>query len=139
MTIHLIKLAVGVDDAAHLRALQLNRLQSFGEIFHRTRMRPKRQDALLDGGSIYWVIHGSIAARQKLLAIREDEDEDGRACCRLVLDRQLVETCRQPRRAFQGWRYLETADAPADLSETAGTGDPLPPEMIEELKRLGLW
>lgn len=138
-TIHLIKLAVGVDDVAHLRALQHHRLQSFGEIFHRTRMRPKRQEALLDGGSIYWVIRGAIAARQRLLALRDASDEDGRPCCRLILDHQLIETCRQPRRAFQGWRYLETADAPADLTQNAGNGDPLPPDLIEELKRLGLW
>lgn len=139
MTIHLIKLAVGVDDVAHLRALQHHRLQSFGEIFHRTRMRPKRHDALLDGGSIYWVIRGSIAARQRLLALQDDSDEDDHPCCRLVLDHQLVETCHHPKRAFQGWRYLEPADAPADLSETAGNDGALPPDLIEELKRLGLW
>lgn len=139
MTIHLIKLAVGVEDVAHLQALQQQRLQTFGEIFHRTRMCPKRQDALLDGGSIYWVIHGSIAARQTLTAIREDSDEEGRPCCRLRLDPRLIETERHPKRAFQGWRYLEPADAPPDLGQTVSTGDPLPPEMIEELKRLGLW
>ncbi|MDR3438202.1 DUF1489 domain-containing protein [Telmatospirillum sp.] len=139
MTIHLIKLAVGVDDAAHLRALQSRRLQSFGEVFHRTRMRPKRQDALLDGGSIYWVIRGAIAARQRLLALRDDNDEDGRPCCRLILDHQLIETQRQTRRAFQGWRYLDAADAPADLSEPTGGNDELPADLIEELKRLGLW
>ena len=139
MTIHLIKLAVGVDDAAHLRALQSHRLQSFGEIFHRTRMRPKRQTELLNGGSIYWVIRGNIAARQKLLELRDDSDEMDRPCCRLILDPLLIETSRHPRRAFQGWRYLEAGDAPADLTDLAGKGDPLPPDLIEELKRLGLW
>ncbi|HXP95401.1 MAG TPA: DUF1489 domain-containing protein [Telmatospirillum sp.] len=139
MPLHLIKLAVGVDDPTHLRALQARRLQSFGDVFHRTRMRPKRQPELLDGGSIYWVIRGAIAARQRLLALQDDNDEEGRSCCRLVLDPQLVETFRHPRRAFQGWRYLETADAPADLAETAGQDGQLPPDLIEELKRLGLW
>jgi hypothetical protein len=56
-----------------------------------------------------------------------------------MLAPQLVETCRHPRRAFQGWRYLDVADAPADLAETAGKDGPLPPDLIEELKRLGLW
>ena len=138
MTIHLIKLAVGVTDLGHMRSLQARRLHAFGEVCHRTRMRPKRQAELLDGGSIYWVIRGSVAARQRLLDLAEESDDEGRRRCRLRLDPVLVETRRHPQRAFQGWRYLDPDAAPADLAGTAGDGDALPAELAEELKRLGL-
>jgi hypothetical protein len=138
MTIHLIKLSVGVTDVAHLQSIQSRRLEATGQVFHRTRMWPKRQADLLDGGSIYWVIRGSVLARQRVLGLHDDIDEDGQRRCRLELDRKLVETCRQPQRAFQGWRYLDPAAAPADLADTAGQGDELPPHLVEELKRLGL-
>jgi hypothetical protein len=138
MTIHLIKLAVGVTDVAHLRLLQAHRLDAFKEVFHRTRMRPKRHDELLDCGSLYWVIRGVVAARQRVLGLHDDHDEEGRPCCRIELDATLVETHRQPRKAFQGWRYLDPAAAPPDLTGPAGQGDDLPPEMVAELKRLGL-
>lgn len=138
MTVHLIKLAVGAEDVADLRAFQSRRLEACGEVFHKTRMRPKREAELLDGGSLYWVIHGAVAVRQRVLALHEDSDEEGRPCCRLQLDPEVVETRRQPRRAFQGWRYLEPADAPPDLSGNAGDDGDLPLEMIAELTRLGL-
>jgi hypothetical protein len=42
-----------------------------------------------------------------------------------------------PRRAFQGWRYLEAADAPPDLEGEAASGD-LSDAMRADLAALGL-
>jgi Uncharacterized conserved protein len=133
--IHLIKLAVGCDSIDVLRDFQAQRLRDTGEVFHLTRMMPKRRDELTVGGSIYWVIKGQIAARQPVLEVRDDQDDEGSPRCRLVLGAQVVEVERRPCKAFQGWRYLEPDDAPPD--RRAGEGKP-PPEMAEELRRLGL-
>lgn len=134
--VHLIKLAVGVDDVAHFRALQAARLTRAGEIVHVTRHRPKRAAELLDGGSLYWVIGGQVRARQSLLALRPVPDDEGKTRCALVLDPDLIETEALPFRAFQGWRYLDPPRAPADVSG-APDGE-LPAGMARELRALGV-
>ena len=120
MTLHLIKLCVGADSIEDLadwqkkRAAQRKKKDGSGDIMHITRMTPKRADELLKGGSLYWVIKGQIAVRQKLLALKPVVRE-GVPHCALVLDPKLVPTARRTHRAFQGWRYFEPADAPRDL------------------------
>jgi hypothetical protein len=133
--LHLVKLAVGCDGIDMLRAFQAERLRSHGSVFHLTRMVPKRADELTDGGSLYWVVKGQIAARQRILAVTTEPDDEGRSRCRLTLDAQVIEVRSRPMKAFQGWRYLKPEDAPAD--RTDGEAEP-PPEMAEELRRLGL-
>lgn len=133
--LNLIKLAVGCDDIDMLRAFQEQRLRAHGSNFHLTRMMPKRAEELCDGGSIYWVIKGQLAARQPILEVLADQDDEGRARCRLILGPEVTEVQPRPMRPFQGWRYLETKDAPPD--RTPGDSEP-PPEMAEELRRLGL-
>src|SRR5258706_11239010 len=98
-------------------------------------MTPKRADEVLDGGSLYWVIKGQIAARQKLLAFRSVK-KNGVPHCGLVYDKELVPVTLRPRRAFQGWRYLEAKDAPPDLAKTRGAKG-LPEALQRELA--GLW
>jgi hypothetical protein len=102
-------------------------------------MVPKRQDEVLDGGSLYWVIKGMIQVRQRIVGFRDGAKADGTRCCLIMLDHHLQMVRPAPRRAFQGWRYLDPADAPADLT---GTGDgefkDLPPKMRRELVELGL-
>ena len=143
MSLHLIKLSVGAGRVADLAAWQAGRLAEAtraghaDELYHITRMVPKRRDELLDGGSIYWVIKGVIRARQKLLDIRPFVDNEGTRRCRLVLDPELVRTERRERRAFQGWRYFESKDAPRD-ARGAASDDGMPEEMREELEKLGL-
>lgn len=44
----------------------------------------------------------------------------------------------QPRRAFQGWRYLTSTDAPADISSNSSGIMSLPVELRRELADLGL-
>jgi len=112
MTLHLIKLSVGVDDVDHLARIQAQRLADARrqgvapELKHVTRHTPRQADAIIDGGSIYWVIKGFIRARQRIVAIRPFDRRDGRPACALVLDAKLVRTELRSFRPFQGWRYL---------------------------------
>ena len=146
MTIHLIKLSVGTDSIEDLAGWQTERLaqmKAAGEkkprLFHRTGQKPKRDADLMDGGSIYWVIKGVIQARQTLTGFGEGVRPDGRACCLILLERELVPVRPTPRRAFQGWRYLEADAAPPDLDgRTAGDITGMPPQMRKELAELGL-
>jgi hypothetical protein len=136
MTLNLLKLCVGVAEVDELVDWQRRRLKAERRLYHTTRMIPRRREELLDGGSLYWVIKGQVQCRQRLTDIVPFTDDEGIGRCRLMLDPEIVLTRSQPRRAFQGWRYLVPADAPADLA----TGDvaALPPEMRAELAELGL-
>ena len=144
MSLHLIKLSVGIDDIEHLKTVQHNRRQQAlnsgvgDKLWHQTRHMPRRAKELLDGGSIYWVIKGAIRVRQRLLDFETLNGEDQGRRCRIILDPTLTSTDQWPRRAFQGWRYLEGDDAPADLAPGA-KGDDMPPELVAELRALGLW
>ena len=122
MTLHLIKLCVGCDSVEDLvewiDVPPQGEAEGAGEKpehIHVTRMVPKRIAELLDGGSLYWVIKGTVQVRQRLLDIRPFVDEEGIGRCRLVLEPKVVPTEWQPKRPFQGWRYLEAKDAPRDL------------------------
>ncbi|WP_297299361.1 DUF1489 domain-containing protein [uncultured Methylovirgula sp.] len=133
MTLHLLKLCVGADTIADLEAFQATRRKP---PFHVTRMVPRRSEDLLDGGSLYWVIKGQIAARQALSAIEPFTDGDGIGRCCLVLDATIVRVMPRPFRAFQGWRYLQPKDCPPDLaSQDAGE---MPESLRIELAALGL-
>ncbi len=101
-----------------------------------TRSIPKRAEELLDGGSVYWIIKHTIQARNRLLAIDIEHDENGRRYALLRLDPDLITVRPTPRRAFQGWRYFEAKDTPEDLG--GGALADMPPEMLQELQKLGL-
>lgn len=135
-TLHLIKLSVGTDDPEDLDRWQQQRLRETGKLFHRTRMHPKREEELLQGGSIYWVIRGLVRCRQRLIGFERGPDSEGRQATLLLLDPTLVIVEPTPHRAFQGWRYLEPARAPRDL---AGGGKELPANLAAELRQLGVW
>ena len=143
MALHLIKLCVGCESPDELESWIANRLEEKRkrgepvEQHHVTRMIPKRTDELLENGSLYWVIKGMVQCRQRLLGIRPFVDGEGISRCRLVLEPTVIRTEWQPRRPFQGWRYLKPEDAPADLGtgpEAAG----LPDHLRRELTELGL-
>lgn len=141
MPLHLIKLAVGVRDLDHLAELQDRRaVMADGQtrIPVYTRRLPKRGDELLAGGSIYWVIKGSVLVRQPILAIDTATDEEGKSYCTLQIAADRVQTVPTPHRPFQGWRYLTAEAAPQDLSAAGGAGDELPADMAAELRALGL-
>lgn len=145
MTIHLVKLSAGTDSIESLARWQSERLEKMRqdglvpEMFHRTLQMPRRRDELLTGGSIYWVIKGMIQARQVLIDLREGTRLDGTPCTLLVFDNKLIPVRPAPRRAFQGWRYLDPADAPPDLIEGKDDGlAGMPPGMRQQLAELCL-
>lgn len=144
MTLHLLKMAVGIAGVDHLRRRQSDRLVSPANpaapdhVPHFTRNTPKRAQDLLNGGSIYWVIRGQIRARQAILGVTRQADGEGRPYCELQLDPELVRTTPRRQRPIQGWRYLEPAEAPPDLDAATADHADMPPEMLAELRALGL-
>jgi hypothetical protein len=144
MPLHLIKLAVGCDSVKELKGWVAERMRAARakglprQHTHITRMVPKRDGELLAGGSLYWVIRGEVAAREKLIGIEPFRDRDGIGRCRLVMQPKVIAVLPRPMRPFQGWRYLEDRDAPADL-DSAGAGlAEMPEPMRRELRELGL-
>ncbi|CAG1011142.1 MAG: DUF1489 family protein [Rhizobiaceae bacterium] len=144
MALNLLKLCVGcesVEDLEEWIASRLAECRRHGrpeEQFHTTRMVPTRAAEIVDGGSLYWVIKGSVQCRQRITEIRPFTDGEGIGRCHLVLDPVVVRTEWQPRRAFQGWRYLKPEDAPADLGKGRAALAELPPKLRRELAELGL-
>jgi hypothetical protein len=136
MPLHLLKLAVGVDDIDHLRRLRAIRAAERGGDWVYTRNRPRRAADVLDGGSIYWVVRGQIRVRQRVTGFRSERDADGRRYCLIEVDPGLVPTLSRSCRAFQGWRYLPAEVAPPDRL-VAGE-EPPPERMLAELRALGL-
>ena len=94
--LHLTKLAVGVRDTDHLHELQAERLLDHPPLRHRTRNFPRRRTEVLDGGSIYWVISGTMMARQRIVDIIEDQRDDLTPCTSLILDPELVPLVGRP-------------------------------------------
>jgi hypothetical protein len=144
MPLHLIKLAVGCESVKELkswvaeRALKAKQNGLPRHHTHITRMVPKRADELLAGGSLYWVIRGEIAAREKLLAIEPFRDRDGIGRCRLVMQPRVIAVAPRPMRAFQGWRYFAENDVPPDLGKAAAGIAAMPEPLRRELRDLGL-
>jgi hypothetical protein len=103
----------------------------------RTRQTPKRAAELVDGGSLYRVYKGFILSRQAILAVTTVGEGPGRRC-EMTLDERVVLTAPTPRRAFQGWRYLDPADAPADLASVGEVGA-VPQELARRLREIGAW
>jgi hypothetical protein len=143
MALNILKLCVGCDSIEDLEewiAFRLEEKRRAGqpvEQFHTTRMVPKRVEEVISGGSLYWVIKGQVQCRQLITAIRPFTDSEGIGRCHLVLDPAVVRTQWQPRRPFQGWRYLDHKDAPADLAAGSDLAA-LPPKLRGELAELGL-
>ena len=138
MALHLIKMAVGAADFDELRRFQKQRRKERGRCCFFTRNMPRRVEEVLDGGSIYWVIKGQVQARQRLLGFTPTVSEDGKRYCIVEYDKELVPVLWQPKRPFQGWRYLEARHAPPDRPVYAAGDDDLPAGMAEELRALGL-
>jgi hypothetical protein len=136
--LHMMKLAVGVRDPAHLRHVQAARAAADPPLRHRTRLFPKRAAELVAGGSIYWVVAGSLSVRQRILAVVADAWDDATPCAGLVLDPVLVAVEARGVRPFQGWRYLEPHAAPPDAAPGGPAPEDMPERMRAELRSLGL-
>lgn len=144
MALHLIKLCVGAESLQDLkewvaeRSLTAIAAGMQPHTTHTTRMVPKRLEEIIPGGSLYWVIKGQVAARQPLLEIVTFTGGDGISRCNLVLGPEIIETVPQPKRPFQGWRYLKQEDAPRDLGTIGDDVASMPEDLRRELAELGL-
>ncbi len=142
--LNLVKLCVGVEkvsDLARWREIRAAEAQASGVDYtphHITRMRPRREEELLDGGSLYWVFKGLILARQRILRLDEVIGEDGIRRCALIFAPELMLTEAHRRRAFQGWRYLVKADAPKDIGLYHEDQEEIPGALRAELSALGV-
>jgi hypothetical protein len=131
MPLHLTKVAFGTTGVEHLRERLADRGR-LGPVALTTRYLPKRHEEIAGVGSLFWIFKHQLIARSPILGF--GEAEGGRTA--ILLDPALVLVAPQPKRAHQGWRYLDDKDAPKDL----GTGDmaSLPSELAGKLAELGL-
>nr|WP_283938050.1 DUF1489 family protein [Sphingomonas caseinilyticus] len=126
------KVAVG---CASLEALQnriARRVSGEGVVRVPTRMRPKRMEELV-GGSLHWIVKHRMIARQQIL--RFEDRSDGRID--IVCSAELVVIPPRPKRAHQGWRYLEDGNAPSGEDDGSGLSE-LPPRLYGKLAALAL-
>ncbi len=138
--LNLIKLSVGSDTVESLLAWQSSAPAKGpdGLPRHITRMWPRREEELLEGGSIYWVVQGLVQCRQRILRLDEVVRADGIRRCGIVLDPEVIRTHTAPKRPFQGWRYLPEADAPGDLTGNRQDEDALPASLSAALADIGV-
>lgn len=130
MPLHMTKIAFSAESPASLKAW----LESHpAEALLTTRYLPKRHEEMA-GGSLFWIFEHALIGRSPLRGFAQRED--GRWHIRL--EPRLIAVHTQPRRAHQGWRYLDDAAAPRDLGDGEAAGDVLPPRLIGELAKLGL-
>nr|WP_294169654.1 DUF1489 domain-containing protein [uncultured Sphingomonas sp.] len=131
-TLHLTKVAVGCRDLPALEKRIAGR-DDGGEVRVVTRMRPRRMEELV-GGSLFWIVKHRLVACQQIL--RFDDRTDGRLD--IVCSAQLMPVPAKPKRAHQGWRYLDPADAPKPGdNDDSGIGL-LPPPLYGKLAALAL-
>lgn len=133
MPLNMTRIAFGIESADQLRQrLAANAVG--GEVRLTTRYMPKRH-AEMAGGSLFWILKHTLIARSPLIGFMDNEE--GRTWIRL--QPELIAVRALPKRAHQGWRYLEEANAPQDLAAgEMNDADPMPPQMLGELSRMGL-
>lgn len=133
MPLNMTRIAFGAESHAHLRQ-RLEAHASIGEVRLTTRYLPKRHEEMT-GGSLYWILNHSLIGRSPLIGFMDNGE--GRTWIRLRPELIAVRTI--PKRAHQGWRYLETKDAPPDLGAVGADGrDEMPAQMLGELMKMGL-
>jgi hypothetical protein len=144
MPLHMVKMAVGIDSLDHLAAVQKQRRANLKAergkpiLIHKTRNYPKRAEEILSGGSIYWIVKGFVRVRQRIVGLERTKDAEGKPRCEIVLDPKLVRTVPMAHKPMQGWRYLADRDVPKDLGGRGDASADMPPEMLAELRKLGL-
>jgi hypothetical protein len=129
MPLHLTKIAYGATSLADLHGWFTDRGHAARLT---TRYLPKRHAELVDGGSLFWILKHQLVSRAPILGF--EPAEGGKT--HIVISTSLIDVLPVPRRAHQGWRYLDPGDAPPDLA--SGIGEALPAELASELARLGL-
>lgn len=129
--LHLTKVAFGCRTVEALEKRVAARTRG-GEMRVATRMRPKRADELV-GGSLYWIVKHRMVGCQQIL--RFEDRNDGRID--IVCSGELVAIAPCPKRAHQGWRYLEDESAPSEEGDGSGLAE-LPPRLYGKLAALAL-
>lgn len=131
--LHMTRVAFGCSSLADLVA-SVDSRKVGQRVLLTTRYIPKRAAEIADGGSLYWIIKHQLVARATVLGF----EPDGAGRYHILLTAKVIPVATMPRRAHQGWRYLEPSDAPRDLVDGDMTGDELPPALIGELAGLSL-
>ena len=136
MPLHLTKVAYGAQSLEDMRGWFATRGD---EAFLTTRYLPKRHAEIVPangeaGGSLFWIYKHQLVMRSPIL--RFEEAEGGKT--HIVIATRLIDVHPRPKRAHQGWRYLEEADAPSDLGEAEIADEAIPAKLAGELARLGL-
>lgn len=131
MPLHLTKVAYSCASIDTLER-RIEARSTDGEIRVPTRMRPRRADECI-GGRLHYIVKHRIIARLEIL--RFEERRDGRID--IVCSDRLERVCPTPKRAHQGWRYLEDQDAPSLDDDGTGIGA-LPPRLYTRLANLAL-
>ena len=129
--LNLTKVAFGCRTIEALEKRVVARTRN-GEVRVVTRMRPKRADELI-GGAIYWIVKHRLVGCQQIL--RFDDRADGRID--IICSGELTLIPPSPKRAHQGWRYLEDASAPPTKGDDSGIAE-LPPRLYGKLATLAL-
>lgn len=131
MPLHLTKVAYGAQSLEDMQGWFATR---GAEARLTTRYLPKRHGEIVPGGSLFWILKHQLVMRSPIL--RFEEADGGRT--NIVISTRLVALHPRPKRAHQGWRYLEDADAPLDLGLGEDAGEAMPGNLAADLARLGL-
>lgn len=131
MPLHITKVAYGAQSIEELHGWFTQRGD---EARLTTRYLPKRHEEIISGGSLFWIYKHQLVARSPIL--RFEEAEGGKT--HIVISTRLIDVHPQPKRAHQGWRYLEDKDAPRDLAAGEDAGEAMPGHLAADLARLGL-
>lgn len=129
--LHLTKVAFACRDLESLQQRIAGRALN-DEVRVATRMRPKRASELI-GGSLHWIVKHRIVAALEIL--RFEDRDDGRID--IVCSSELRVVSPMPRRAHQGWRYLELDEASLEGAGESGLAE-LPPQLYGRLAALAL-
>ena len=139
-TVNLIKLSVGTESVEGLADWHATKRAQTDDGLprHVTRMWPKREAEILNGGSIYWIVKGVITCRQRVIRLDEVIGADGIRRCAIVSDPDLIRVQGALKRPFQGWRYLKPEDSPPDLPKGREREEPLPVDLNRALAEIGV-
>lgn len=129
MPLHMTKIAFGAKSWDDLAGWY----QGQGEMKLTTRYLPKRHEEML-GGSLYWILNHTLVARSRIIGF--PQAADGR--WHIELEPRLIRVMPLPKRAHQGWRYLEDENAPRDLAEGEEADEVMPGSLVGKLRNLGL-
>tara|TARA_B100000902_G_scaffold342886_1_gene347226 strand:+ start:150 stop:563 length:414 start_codon:yes stop_codon:yes gene_type:complete len=135
--LNLKKLCVGISTFEMLEEWQKNEIRNNRQLFHTTRIKPKRVNEILPKGSLYWIIKNKFIARQKILEFKDVVRKDGKSACKIIFDHKLIKVANIPHRPFQGWRYLTEDKIPKDTYRDLNNND-IPPSMLAELNQFGV-